>query len=150
MPNYYLLIKGILRIFLNSYIHKNGQASLFYKAVEFVKDTRCIIDNRYCTYYYADLKNKIHNGKVVHSIVFKNENNFIKGYIELFGAIGFVALLSHQYKGKDFNVGYAYTIDTFEESELLYGFNERVDQIIDEIRKNEQADTYGLMKTIII
>ena len=150
IPDYYILLRGIVRIFLNLYIDRFGQNSIFKKAIEFVNDTQVKIPNRFCTYYFTDLRNGIHTGKVLHSIVFKNEKNFIKGYMELFGAVGFIALLSNEYKGKDFNLGFSYEIDTFEESELFYSFDERIDQIIEEIRRNEEADTSGLMNTIVV
>lgn len=131
----HLVIKAILKMFLNYYVYKGGDKNCMIKLIEYIANIN-VIDNRFCNCYFKNISHAVFDSKPIHIILIKNDKREVKGYFELFGTIGYIAVLSTEYKGKDFLMEYAYDPVNKEELTFTYPFEEKVYDILQYFNSN--------------
>jgi len=147
--DHYFMMKAILKIFINYFIHKGGNPNSVRKAIEYLKNIN-ELDHRYCNYYDKNLSKDFCANKPCHILILKNEKKEVKGYFEMFGKIGFIVVISTDYLGEDFQWNYTYDPVTHTELQISYSFDEKVFDIFTYFLQKRDIDPNCLESLIQI
>ena len=124
-----LIVRAICKIMANFYIYKTNDSGSLEAIIDFL---RFDIENLYGWPLNLNIAKQLHEGKPYHILIIKGEqkNKALYGYFEMFGKIGFVALLNGRYTGP--NIQLNYTFDPVKAIEINheYNFSLQVTEII--------------------